>query len=241
MATSLYLLGSGITSPIHLTAETRQALRISKKVFVLHADASVIRHVEALGPEVIDLAGMYDGLTERREAYHAIADRVVREAALTPPVAFLVHGHPLFLVSASEYMIGLAEQKDVETRVLPGISSFDTLMCDLRIDFGYGLQMFDTTTMLKAGWVPDPRIPMLLFQLATTLEPRITRGERTGEALAPIVDLLLPLYGEEHEVVLIESASGLLDSSQLLRIPLSALTKGEIDLTRRPTLYVPAK
>jgi len=241
MATSLYLLGSGITSPIHMTVETRQALQICKKVFVLHADATVIRHIEALGPEVVDVADMYDGLTTRRDAYNAIADRVIREAALTPPVAFLVHGHPLFLVSASEYMVSLAEQESIETRILPGISSFDTLMCDLRIDFGYGLQMFDTTTMLMSGWVPNPAVPMLLFQLATTLEPRITRGERTGEALAPIVDLLAPLYGDEHEVTLIQSASGLLDVSQLLRIPLAALRTDEIDLTRRPTLYVPAK
>jgi hypothetical protein len=241
MATSLYLLGSGITSPIHMTAETRQALGICKKVFVLHADSTVIRHIEALGPEVIDIADMYDGQIERRDVYDAIADRVVREAALTPPVAFLVHGHPLFLVSASEYMLALARQKSVEARVLPGISSFDTLMCDLRIDFGYGLQMFDTTTMLNSGWVPNPAVPMLLFQLATTLEPRVTRGSRTGTALVPIVDLLLPLYGGEHEVTLIESASGLLDASQLIRIPLAALGTDEIDLTRRPTLYVPAK
>ncbi|WP_367319774.1 SAM-dependent methyltransferase [Streptomyces sp. HUAS ZL42] len=241
MATSLYLLGSGIQSPLHLTVETQQALRICRKVFVLHADPAVMRSIEALGPEVIDVADMYEGLTMRQAAYKAIADRVVSEAAAAPPVAFLVHGHPLFLVSASEYMLDLAQRQSVRTSVLPGISSFDTLMCDLGVDFGYGLQMFDTTTLLMHGWIPNPEVPMLLFQLATTMELRITKENRTGTALEPIVDLLAPLYGENHETYLISSASSILETADVTRIPLAALQSESIDLTGRPTLYVPAK
>lgn len=241
MATALYLLGSGIQSPLHLTVETQQALRVCKKVFVLHADPAVMSSIAELGPEVVDLANMYEGLTMRQDAYQAIADRVVSEAAEAPPVAFLVHGHPLFLVSASEYMLALAERESVRTTVLPGVSSFDTLMCDLGIDLGYGLQMFDTSTMLLHRWTPNPAIPMLLFQLATTMEPRITKENRAGTALAPVIDLLVPLYGEDHETYLISSAAGVLEKADVTQIPLAGLNSESVDLTRRPTLYVPAK
>ncbi len=241
MATALYLLGSGIQSTLHMTEETRQALRTCKKVFVLHADAAVIRDIEAYGPEVIDVADMYDGITIRQDAYRAIADRVIAEAAASAPVAFMVHGHPLFLVSASEYLIELAAENGIRTRVLPGISSFDTLMCDLGLDFGYGLQMFDTSTMLSCNWTPNPAVPMLLFQLATTLDPRVTKGQRTGEVLKPIVDLLTPLYGPDHLTKIISSATSLLEGPEIVELTIAELASGNVDLTRRPTLYVPAK
>lgn len=69
--TSIYLLGTGIKGTLHFTVETIQALRASKRVYVLHADDAVVESVRQYCPEVEDLAPLYDGQTIRDDVYRA--------------------------------------------------------------------------------------------------------------------------------------------------------------------------
>jgi uncharacterized protein YabN with tetrapyrrole methylase and pyrophosphatase domain len=239
--TSIYLLGSGIKGTLQLTIETIQALRASKRVFVLHADRDLITSLRQYCPEVDDLAPLYDGRTVRDEVYREISQRLVKAALDTAPVAFLVHGHPLFLVSAAEYTLDLAEHHNLRVSVLPAVSSFDTLLCDLRIDYGYGVQIFDTTTLLNAGWQPNPQVPLLLFQLASTLNRAVIKEDPSSTVLAPIAELLIELYGPRHRVQVVWSAAHALETTSIIEVPLQDLTTTDLHLWRRPTLYVPAK
>ncbi|MFF5985898.1 SAM-dependent methyltransferase [Prauserella flavalba] len=239
--TSIYLLGSGIKGALHFTLETVQALRACRRVFVLHADQGVIEAVREHCPDVEDLAPLYEGQTIRDEVYHQISHRLVEAALDSAPVAFLVHGHPLFLVSATEYTLDLAERHNLRVSVLPAVSSFDTLLCDLRIDYGYGVQIFDTTTLLKAGWTPNPQVPLLLFQLASTLNRAVISGDPNREALRPLIELLTPLYGADHGVQVVWSSAHVLEASSITEVKLGELATAELELWRRPTLYVPAK
>ncbi|WP_037364655.1 SAM-dependent methyltransferase [Amycolatopsis orientalis] len=239
--TSIYLLGSGIKGALHFTVETVQALRACRRVFVLHSDQGVIESVREHCAEVEDLAPLYNGQTVRDDVYHEISHRLVESALDSAPVAFLVHGHPLFLVSATEYTLELAEHHDLRVSVLPAVSSFDTLLCDLRIDYGYGVQIFDTTTLLKAGWTPNPQVPLLLFQLASTLNRAVISGDPDQGALRPLIDLLAPLYGADHRVQVVWSSAHILEASSITELPIRELATTDLELWRRPTLYVPAK
>src|SRR5471032_755910 len=133
--TDLYVLGSGIHGTVQLSLETVQALKTCKRVYVLHDDTLVLEDIKQYCRETVDLFSMYKDETEkRREIYLAIAERIVNDLSDTGgPMAFLVHGHPLFLVSASEYLIHLARSKGFSARAVPAVSSFDTLLCDLEI------------------------------------------------------------------------------------------------------------
>jgi hypothetical protein len=236
----LYLLGSGIRGTLQFSRETIQALSSCRIAYVLHDDLMVHAYVRSLGAQVIDLAEQYTGRTERAEVYHEISRILVEEAARGPGVAFLVHGHPLFLVSATEYTLELARERALRVEMLPGVSSFDTLLCDLQVDYGYALQMYDTTTLLEHGWAPNPRVPMLLFQLSTTLNARVVEGDPDPEVLRPIVDLLAKTYGPDHRCVLVHSGAHLLETTERRDVAIAELIEhagGE--LWRRPTLYVP--
>lgn len=239
--TSIYLLGSGIKGTLHFTVETVQALRACRRVFVLHPDQGVIESVREHCAQVEDLASLYNGQTLRDDVYHGISRRLVESALGSAPIAFLVHGHPLFLVSATEYTLDLAERHDLRVSVLPAVSSFDTLLCDLRIDYGYGVQIFDTTTLLKAGWTPNPQVPLLLFQLASTLNRAVISGDPDQEALCPLIGLLGPLYGADHRVQIVWSSAHILEASSITELPIRELATADFELWRRPTLYVPAK
>lgn len=239
--TSIYLLGSGIKGALHLTVETIQALRACERVFVLHADQGVLDTVRQYCPDVEDLATLYEGQTIRDEVYHQISHRLVEAARVSGPVAFIVHGHPLFLVSATEYTLELAERHDLRVSVLAAVSSFDTLLCDLRVDYGYGVQIFDTTTLLKAGWTPNPQVPLLLFQLASTLNRSVISGDPDRESLQPLVELLAPLYGADHRAQVVWSSAHIMESSSITDVAIGDLVTTDLELWRRPTLYVPAK
>lgn len=236
----LYLLGSGIRGTLQLSRETIQAVTACRVVYILHDDLAVHDYVRSLGPEVVDLAPMYEAATERSAVYRAISERLVAAARAAPGVGFMVHGHPLFLVSATEYTLELARDAKLEVAMLPGVSSFDTLLCDLQVDYGYGLQMFDTTTLLEQGWKPNPGVPMLLFQLATTNNPNVVAGDPDPRGLAPLVELLTAIYPPDHRCVLVHSSAHVLETTEHRELALSELVDAAHDqLWRRPTLYVP--
>jgi uncharacterized protein YabN with tetrapyrrole methylase and pyrophosphatase domain len=238
-AVDLFLLGTGIKSILHLTTETIQALQLCREVHVLHDDIGVLGYVESLGVRAIDLAPLYAGHTDRHGVYREISERLVAVARERSPVGFLVHGNPLFLVSASEYTFALAESAGLRVEVLPAVSSFDSLLCDLRIDFGYEMQIFDASTMLLRNRLPDPELPLLVFQLATTLQPNIVRGDPSSDLLEPLCTNLLKVYPPDHLVSIVVSSVHVLEAASLEVMPLRRLAGADLELWRRPTLYVP--
>lgn len=240
MGTDIYLLGSGIRGSLNFTNETNQALQACHAVLVLHPDMMVLDYARRFCADVRDLSALYEGEEVRKDVYRKISELLVEEAENGGPVGLLVHGHPLFLVSATEYTLHLAKQKHLVTSVVAAVSSFDTLMCDLEIDYGYAVQLFDSTTMLDNGWLPNPEVPLLIFQLATTSNPLVVTARPNGEALKPLMDHLLPIYGGDHQVKVVHSGAFLLEQTEIIELPLAAIADDKIDLERRPTLHVPA-
>lgn len=238
----IYLLGAGIHSTLHFSIETIQALESSRTVFVLHDDLSVHEYIRKnYCSDVRDLAKLYTGQNIRADVYRSISDLLVKEAIEKPGVSFIVHGHPLFLVSATEYTLDLARNKGLRVLVLPAISSFDTILCALEIDYGYGLQIFDSTTLIQHNWDINPEVPMLLFQLATTLNEKVAFSDPDSSILEPLVEYLLKIYPENHVCTIVHSASHLLEKLSKVTCQLGELHKNnEIELWKRPTLYVPS-
>ena len=125
--------------------------------------------------------------------------------------------------------------------MLPAVSSFDTLLCDLGIDYGYGIQVFDATSLLVNRWMPNPRVPLLLFQIATTLNDRVERGQPSARHLLPLIEYLQDLYPFDHECLLVHSSSFILETPKKRRVRLRLLAKSRgLELWQRPTLYIPA-
>jgi len=238
--TDLFLLGSGIRGFLQITDETRQAIRASRVVFVLHDDLAVHDYIRSLCNDVRDLSEMYEGQQVRSEVYRSISDLLVSEALTAPGVSFVVHGHPLFLVSATEYTLESARANGLTVRMLPGLSSFDTLLCDLEIDYGYGLQIFDSTTMISCRWYPNPAIPALIFQLATTLSGSVTRDEPQPAVLQPLIQHLRQIYPGQQRCVVVHSSTHVMEGATLISTTLEQLMyEPDLALWKRPTLYVP--
>lgn len=239
---NIYLLGVGINPSLQITEETKQAIRASTEALVLHPDEEVKKIIRKINPNINiqDAEEFYSGVKIRQEAYKKISEYIIKRANSGSKISFIVHGHPLFLVSATEYIIQLATENNIKTRLVPAVSSFDTLMCDLGTDYGYAVQIFDTTTLLSNNWKINPEVPLLLFQLATTNNKEVVRNEPSKEILKPIGDLLKNFYPLDHEVLLTHSSTSIFESPEVKRLKISSLSNMDISLDRRPTLYVPA-
>ncbi|WP_035833511.1 SAM-dependent methyltransferase [Jonesia quinghaiensis] len=237
----LYLLGTGIRGLLQITQETQQALSISDKIYVLHSDLGVIRNLEeTFDAEVVDLEYIYRGVKTRNDAYKQIAQLIVGATSEATTVSFVVHGHPLFLVSASEYIYGLAERKSITVHALPSVTSLDTIMCDLQLDLGYALQIYDTTTLLRRNHQLDNRAEALFFQLTSTLNPNVIDQLGSDDTLAEFREYLLRFYPHDHPVKVVYSAATAFSGSIVQELELSKLSAQSLNLVERPTLYVPA-
>ena len=237
----LYVLGSGVRTGVQFTVETIQALKTCRAVFVLHDDLMVHEHIRKHCADVRDLAPLYEGQNFRADVYRSISRLLVDEARREPTIAFVVHGHPLFLVSATEYTIELARHNGLRVRALPALSSFDAILCDLEIDLGYGVQMFDATTMIRQGWLPNSALPTLIFQVATVLEDRVVKEKPLPTTLAPLTRFLSRVYPVDHPCTIVHSGAHLIEPATRLDLRIGDLSHTDaIDLWMRPTLYIPA-
>ena len=78
-----------------------------------------------------------------------------------------------------------------------------------------------------------------MFQLATTLVDEVVTDEPSPSVLEPLVAALLEQYPRNHLCVLVHSAAHL-ETLRRTELPLGDLARrADIDLWRRPTLYVP--
>lgn len=238
MPTDLYLLGSGIRGTLQLTEETRQALAVCRVIYVLHNDPQVLRELSAFA-EVRSFEDLYDGASERPPVYRRMSEILVAEAERGSGVAFVVHGHPLFLVSATEYTIELARSHGLRVTILPGVSSFDTLLADLELDLGYALQMYDSSTLIQGGFNVDPRVPVLIFQLATTLSTAVTRGAVETTVLQPLAQYLFKFYPSDHSCTVVHTGATILEPTEKVPTTVGGLATSSASLRFRPTLFIP--
>lgn len=244
MRHNIYLLGVGMQIP-QITRETLQILERCQRVFVLHDDHMVLDFLRQRCASVEDLLELYEGpVRPRRQVYEQIAELLIDAGRLEPPVAFVVHGNPMFLVSACELILERADGAGLSAIAVPAVSSFDTILCDLGLDLGYGVQIFDVTTLVQEEWMPNPRVPSLLFQLTTFMEENVVKDPPSPVLLSRLVDWLVQVYPANHRCVVVHSRAHLLERSTLGEISLSAICQPEsadlLRLAERPTLYVPA-
>ena len=71
-----------------------------------------------------------------QEIYEQIAETVLLATKRYAHVCFLVPGHPLIYVTSSSLILDRAQRMGITTTVLPGISSLDTMIIQLRLEIG---------------------------------------------------------------------------------------------------------
>ena len=88
--------------------------------------------------------------------------------------------------------------------VLPGISAFDAILADLRLDpVVHGLQMYEATDLLLRRRPLDPEVPALIWQIGPLETCLHSLAVSRPERFSRLISHLRQYYPPRHEVVAI--------------------------------------
>ena len=146
----------------------------------------------------------------------------------------------MFLVSAVERLIQKAEAASIRVVVVPAISSFDTILADLKVDMAYGLQIYDATLLVSDCPTLNVDAHLLVFQVANIGSDLIEPNDIDRQRLSRLKQLLLKAYPGSHMCRFVLSRRSILDQPEIVDVSLDLLdTDSGVVLRHRPTLYVP--
>ena len=171
-------MGLGIVSVRQLTREAESAMRESNEVLYASDAIGIEGHLRTLCDRVTEVyvSTLSEG-EERLPKYNKIAARVLDAALDHPPVTFAIAGHPLVFVYPTQQILKVADDLGLRVKVLPGISSMDTMFIDLELDPGtLGVQMYETTGLLLQRRVLQPDVPCFLWQVGSVETRLFTRS-----------------------------------------------------------------
>jgi uncharacterized protein YabN with tetrapyrrole methylase and pyrophosphatase domain len=237
----IWVIGLGVRVPGHLTTEAIEALRTCRRVYTALPAGYLASALPEPAPPVDSLYDRFVPGQLRTDAYRSIVDTVVQAAAREPPVGYLTTGNPIIFDQITTGILAAAEDSQQVARVLPGVSSIDSVLVHLRHDIGRtGVQMFEATWLVVHRIQPRADIPCLLLGVNSfgTNFP-IGDHEPRPEALAPLRDHLLQTYPPDHEVVFVQSPTWWHEREQFLRVPLDRLGREDGPSEYGATLFVP--
>jgi precorrin-2 methylase len=232
----LYLVGLGIRFAEHLTTEARSVLERCR--IVLHVDENH-RGLKRFNERVVNLGRLYWTGDDRALVYARICQRVVKEMGRGPGVTLVTYGHPLLFDDVMHDLLRYCRRHRRSVRVVPGVSCLDTLAIDLGLDYGDGVQIYDSTDLVLNQHKLNPHIHTLLLQLA---EYNFVRTSDALDRAKPrrygsLVNYLRRFYPASHRVFVVYSNDGKV--GQRFCVRLSDLDKHRMRMFPGTTLYVP--
>ncbi len=236
---SLTIVGAGIRPGLHTTQEARVRIEQASKVLYLLAEQAPTAWIEKLNASAESLAPVYQPERDHAEVYEALVAAMLEWVRRGDDVCVVTYGNPAVFDQSSHEAVRRARAEGFPAKILPGISALDCLFVDLGLDPGKdGLQCFDATDFLELGKVPDPGVPLVLWQISVIGDTK-TGGTVNREGLRSLGERLAEFYGDDHEVIVYEATP--FPAGRPLIEP--CLLKGLTDapVTGLSTLYVPPR
>lgn len=238
-AKGLTVVGMGMRAGLHMTAETRLAIKQAIRVLYLVADPVSEACIRKLNANAESLWHMYETGKPRIEIYETIIAKILDELESAGDLCVAFYGHPGVLTYPARESIRRARATGKRARMLPAISTEDALFADLGFDIGRaGLQSFEASRFMYYKYNFDPSAGLLLWQVSVLGEvdwnPPHTGVRPRLEVLA---GYLMKFYGPEHEVFLYHAPELPTSRPLIERVALRDLSRAES--IAMSTLYIP--
>lgn len=237
----IWVVGSGIRMPGHLTREAVEALRTCRVIYTTWRLDLVGWLLRDLAPRVESIVDLYQAGRPRREIYDQMVATVLDAAESERPLGFFTDGNPIIFDQVSGGILARGTDRGLDVRILPAVSSIDTALVDLKYDIGTtGLQIFEATWLVLREIEPRVDVPCLVLGINAFGTAYATiHHELRPPALAPLRDHLLRFYAPEHEVAFVASATWWHEQSRISRLPLRELADEGGEDGPSPTLFIP--
>lgn len=238
------VLGMGVRGRRQLTLEAFAILtRTRHALFFPQAGIDTAWLEQELGiPKTTDLSVEYRDGARDRDNYQRILDRVAGAARNDGAVCFLLPGHPRLGVTMTSLLDSDPTFAGMTVRVIEGVSSFDTMLCDLHRDaLEHSSLLIDANRLLYYGLTLDARIDMYVYHICSVGTQRTHwREPRRENQICRLQAYLERYYPAQHQVTLIESSVSRPAGARTTVISLDALGAAIDAVTFRTTLFVPA-
>jgi tetrapyrrole methylase family protein/MazG family protein len=220
---TLYIVGLGPGDAGQLTRQAWEVLSTAKEVFLRTRVHPTVPHLPK-SPIYHSFDELYEEAEDFKQVYTAIVDRLLSRLTAGEEVVYAVPGDPMVAEGTVTRLLSICREKQIDVRVVNGVSFIEPTLAALGIDALDGLQLVDATELASAHHPPlNPDFPALVAQLY-------------GRRLASEVKLtLMNQYPDEHPVTLIHAAGT--PEQRLEAVPLYEMDRQA--MAHLTTLYVP--
>ena len=243
MPHDLYIIGLGVALPEHLTNQAIDTMSSCCKLFSIVQEplAQWLRPEKRANIEVINLLDSYVDGSIRMENYTRAAETVLKATGDGRPVGYVTYGNPMAYDSVAQLIVKRASEFGRSARVLPGISSLDSILCDLQVDLAPAIQVFEASWMMAFEILPRVDTHVILVQMGQFGSYRAHYGHRLdGSALSRLVDHLASVYPKDHRVTLVRSTNSGDHPEKLSSFTLERLIDATAEELSGASLYIPA-
>ena len=206
----LHVIGLGIREAAQLTLEGLEALKRADKVLVLPVTTGQVEKFlmkNGIGPYE-NLKHLYqEGQTDTQN-YQRILEKVVAECRQYSDVALLVPGNPRIGVTLVQWLEERKSALGIQLTVIEGISSFDTIINDLKKDpIERGSAILGANRILLFDYPLNPLLDHYIYHTCSIgcAEVNVDRPAHNNR-----IDLLqshlLKFYPKDHPATLISSS-----------------------------------
>jgi len=141
----------------------------------------------------------------------------------------------------AQELVEYSSRSGIATKLVPGISTIDAVLCDLRFELAPALQIFDASWLCACQIKPDVRAPLLLMQIGAFGSLTTQYGHRTdGKSLRGLVTYLANYYSCSHHIYLVRSTSDEDWPTRIRRLELGNLGEVSQEDLSGASMYVPA-
>lgn len=213
------------------------------KLYYLSADSFTTKKIIDINPSAINLFSCYDEEKDRLNTYNEFTATILNDIRKGLVTVFLLPGHPLFGVNSTIDIIRQATKENYRVTAIPGISSFDCLFADANFDPATGTFISEIVKFvgsMRNGYKPFHDHHHVIIQPGVGGDPKYKNEKYDYEMLLEeMISFLIPIFGEEHEVLIYLSSITVkeIDTPSITWTSLKKLMSQR--LTGHQTIYIP--
>lgn len=236
----LYVLGTGVAFPGHLSIETIEVLEKCSVILTNLPQTHLSQLPADLRAKSRSLWEFYEEGRNRSENYRRVVEEVLRTTESNRPTAWLTPGHPLIFDSVSDALLVQGRAQGWTVCMLPAISCLDTVLSEVEYDPARGLFIFEATSLVRRNVGIPPETAVLLLQPSVfNIDQALNSLDCKGPDLSLLRDHLLRFYGDTHPTAFVRSASRWSGPAQITRCELGKIANVPFPVLAGTTMFIP--
>jgi uncharacterized protein YabN with tetrapyrrole methylase and pyrophosphatase domain len=237
----LLLIGLGVMIPDHITVQATRALSRCTHLYSIVQEPpplwlppNCVREIT-----VVNVLKWYSESILRTENYDRVAESIMKEVSIGRTIGYVTYGNPMAYDRVAQNLVNYAKESNLGIEVVPGISSIDTIFCDLQVDMAPGVQVYEASWLFACQISPRIDFPLLLLQVGAFGSLRTHYSERPdGRTLTDLTDFLCRIYPKSHVVSLVRSTGHENHLASIRTLLLGNLCEATADELSGASLYI---